>query len=234
MVNKQNLEHIFFDMDDTIWDFEKNSEQILSKLFDEHGLQNKLQNDFYTYFTAYKRKNGELWQMYNNKKITKDELRKRRFHETFLEFGYDNFDLSYFVSESYIKLSPYGTVLKKGARELLETLSVNYKLHVITNGFKEVQHIKLKQCDLQKYFDNIIISEDIGHNKPNLEIFKEAERQGNTTKEACLMIGDNFEADIIGAKNAGWQAIWYNPQKNKRFQSTQVHCLTEIVDHFKK
>jgi putative hydrolase of the HAD superfamily len=172
--------------------------------------------------------------MYNNKKITKDELRKRRFHETFLEFGYDNFDLSYFVSESYIKLSPYGTVLKKGARELLETLSVNYKLHVITNGFKEVQHIKLKQCDLQKYFDNIIISEDIGHNKPNLEIFKEAERQGNTTKEACLMIGDNFEADIIGAKNAGWQAIWYNPQKNKRFQSTQVHCLTEIVDHFKK
>lgn len=72
---------------------------------------------------------------------------------------------------------------------------------MITNGFKEVQHIKLAQCDLQKYFDNVIISEDVGHNKPNIEIFKEAERLGNTTKEACLMIGDNFEADIEGAKS---------------------------------
>lgn len=234
MVQRQNLQHIFFDLDDTIWDFEKNSELILSKLFDEQGLANKLQNDFYTYFTAYKKKNGELWQLYNTKKITKDELRKRRFHETFLEFGYNDFDLSYFISESYIQQSPYGTELKKGSIELLETLSANYKLHVITNGFKEVQHIKLKQCDLQKYFDNVIISEDVGHNKPNIEIFREAERLGNTTKEACLMIGDNFEADIQGAKKAGWQTIWYNPQKNKRIQTTQVHCLTEIVTHFKE
>ncbi len=233
MVQKQNLQHIFFDLDDTIWDFEKNSEGILSKLFEEHGLQHKLQNDFYTYFTAYKKKNGELWQLYNTKKITKDELRKRRFHETFLQFGYNDFDLSWAISESYLQRSPYGTELKKGAIELLETLSENYKLHVITNGFKEIQYIKLKQCDLGKYFDAVIISEEVGHNKPNIEIFREAERLVNTSKEACLMIGDNFETDIQGAKKAGWQSIWYNPQKSKRYQTTQVHCLTEIVTHFK-
>ncbi len=232
MVQKQYLKHIFFDLDDTIWDFEKNSERILSELFEEKDLKNKLQNDFYTYFTAYKKKNGELWQLYNSKKITKDELRKRRFHETFLQFGYDDFDLSWFISESYLQRSPYGKELKKGAIELLETLQKNYKLHLITNGFKEIQHIKLKQCDLGKYFDLIIISEEIGHNKPNIEIFRAAETQGKTTQKECLMIGDNFDTDIQGAKNAGWQTIWYNPQKSKRGATTQVHCLTEIIPHF--
>lgn len=234
MVQKENLKHIFFDLDDTIWDFEKNSERILLDLFQEKDLMNKLNNDFHTYFTAYKKKNGELWHLYNNKKITKDELRKRRFHETFLQFGYDDFDLSWYISESYLKLSPYGTELKKGAVELLDTLHKNYKLHLITNGFKEIQHIKLKQCDLQKYFDQVIISEEVGHNKPHVQIFREAERLGNTGKEACLMIGDNFETDIQGAKNAGWQAIWFNPQKSKRYTTAQqVHCLTEITPYFK-
>jgi YjjG family noncanonical pyrimidine nucleotidase len=233
MVRKQDLKHIFFDLDDTIWDFEKNSERILSKLFEEKDLKNKLQNDFYTYFTAYKKKNGELWQLYNSKKISKDELRKRRFHETFLQFGYDDFDLSWDISEAYIQRSPYGTELKKGSIELLETLGEKYKLHIITNGFKEVQDIKLTQCGLKKYFDAVIISEEIGWNKPNVEIFREAEKLVDAQKEACLMIGDNLDTDIEGAKNAGWQTIWYNPQKSKRSSATQVHCLTEITPHFK-
>jgi len=233
MIQKQNLKHIFFDLDDTIWDFEKNSERILSKLFDEQKLETKLSSDFITYFFAYKKRNAELWQLYNTKKITKDELRKRRFHETFLQFGYNDFDLSYFISEEYIKQSPFGTDLKKGSIELLETLRKDYKLHIITNGFKEVQHIKLQQCDLNKYFNQIIISEDIGCNKPDIKIFREAERLGNTSKEECLMIGDNFNTDIVGSKNAGWQSIWYNPHKNKRYQTTQIHCLTELLPHFK-
>ncbi len=234
MVQKQGLQHIFFDLDDTIWDFEKNSERILLNLFNEQDLQNKLNNDFYTYFSAYKKKNGELWQLYNTRKITKDELRKRRFHETFLQFGYNDFDLSWYISETYLKQSPYGTELKKGAIELLNTLQQNYKLHLITNGFKEIQHIKLDQCGLQNYFDLVIISEEIGHSKPNIEIFKEAERLGNTNKRACLMIGDNYEADIQGAKNAGWQAIWFNQHKSKRYTTgSQVNCLTEITSHFR-
>lgn len=232
MIAKENLKHIFFDMDDTIWDFEKNSERVLQKLFAEQKLDEKLQNDFNTYFLAYKKKNNELWQLYNNKKITKDELRKRRFHETFLQFGYNNFDLSYFISEAYIEQSPYGTELKKGAIDLLEKLNGEYKLHIITNGFKEVQHTKIEQCGLQKYFDLIIISEDIGYNKPDVRIFREAENLGNTKKEECLMIGDNFNTDITGAKNAGWQSIWYNPDHNKRYQATQVNCLTELMDVF--
>lgn len=232
MIAKDKLKHIFFDMDDTIWDFEKNSERVLQKLFAEQKLDEKLQNDFNTYFLAYKKKNNELWQLYNNKKITKDELRKRRFHETFLQFGYNNFDLSYFISEAYIEQSPYGTELKKGAIDLLEKLNGQYQLHIITNGFKEVQHTKIEQCGLQKYFDLIIISEDIGYNKPDVRIFREAENLGNTKKEECLMIGDNFNTDITGAKNAGWQSIWYNPDNNKRYQATQVNCLTELMDVF--
>lgn len=229
MIDASKLKHVFFDLDDTLWDFEKNSENILNRLFKEHNLGALLSSDFKTFFIAYKKKNAELWQQYNNKKISKEELRKRRFHETFLQFGHNNFDLSYFISETYIKESPYGTELKKGALELLNTLKDNFELHIITNGFKEVQHIKLKQCNLEPYFENVIISEDVGYNKPDVKIFREAEKLSNAKANECLMIGDNFETDIRGAKKAGWESIWYNPYDNKRYQAQQVKCLTELI-----
>jgi putative hydrolase of the HAD superfamily len=230
VIRKEKIEHIYFDLDDTLWDFEKNSARLLRNLYDELNLKEKLHCDFETYLAAYKKKNNELWQEYNQKHITKEELRKRRFYETFLGFGLKDFDLSWQVSESYIQRSPFGKELKKGSIELLDRLSVNYNLHIITNGFKEVQLTKIEQCGLQKYFDLIIISEDIGFNKPDVRIFREAERLGNTSKESCLMIGDNFNTDITGAKKAGWQSIWYNPEQNKRYQATQVNCLTELMD----
>ena len=232
MIETNRIEHIYFDLDDTLWDFDKNSLRVLQNLFNEGELGLKLNTDFETYLAAYKKKNNELWQAYNEKNISKEELRDRRFHETFLQFGYNNFGLSKEVSEAYIRISPYGTELKKGSIELLEKLSENYRLHIITNGFKEVQLTKIEQCGLQKYFDLIIISEDVGYNKPDVRIFREAERMGNTQSRACLMIGDNFNTDITGAKNAGWQSVWYNPEQNKRYQAIQVGCLTELLKVF--
>lgn len=232
MIRKEEIEHIYFDLDDTLWDFEKNSKTVLEKLFHELFLAEKLNCDFETYLVAYKKKNNELWQQYNEKRITKEDLRKRRFHETFLQFGFANFDLSWHVSESYILQSPYGKELKTGSIELLDKLSGRYHLHIITNGFKEVQLTKIEQCGLGKYFDLIIISEDVGFNKPDVRIFKEAEKLGKTQSNSCLMIGDNFNTDITGAKKAGWQSIWYNPEQNKRYQATQVNCLTELMDVF--
>lgn len=232
MIETGKLKHIFFDLDDTLWDFESNSRNVLESHFYLHELDKKLGTDFNTYFQAYKKKNNELWQYYNSKQITKEELRKRRFHETFLQFGYNDFDLSYFISEAYINESPYGTALKKGTLELLTKLKENFQLHIITNGFKEVQLTKIEQCRLGEYFQRIIISEDVGYNKPDVRIFREAERMNNTDKNECLMIGDNFNTDIVGAKNAGWQSIWYNPDSNKRYQAKQVQCLTELMEVF--
>jgi putative hydrolase of the HAD superfamily len=232
MIEKSRIEHVYFDLDDTLWDFEKNSVRVLHDLFLQNNLDASLNTDFDTFLTAYKKKNNELWQAYNEKVISKEELRDRRFHETFLQFGFNHCNLSRDVSEAYLRLSPYGKELKKGSVELLEKLKSNYRLHIITNGFKEVQLTKIEQCGLTKYFDLIIISEDVGFNKPDVRIFREAERLGKTEKKACLMIGDNFNTDIAGAKNAGWQSIWYNPERNKRHQAAQVNCLTELLDVF--
>ena len=234
MVHLEKIKHIFFDLDDTLWDFETNSEKVLQELFIETELDKKLNNDFYTFLVAYKKRNIELWQLYHHHKITKDELRLKRFYDTFCEFNYNDLAFSDQFSNDYVSRSPYGTALKKGSLELLELLSKKYQLHIITNGFKEVQHIKIDKSGLQKYFSNVLISEELGFNKPDVKIFREAERCSNAAPNECLMIGDNFETDIKGAQKAGWQSIWYNAYKNKRYQSTQVHCLTELVDYFNK
>lgn len=234
MVVLDKIKHVFFDLDDTLWDFETNSEKVLKELFVETNLDKKLNNDFYTFLIAYKKRNAELWQLYHHHKITKDELRIKRFYDTFREFNFDDLLFSDQFSNDYVSRSPYGTALKKGSLDLLELLSKKYQLHIITNGFKEVQHIKIDKSGLQKYFTNVLISEELGFNKPDIKIFKEAERCSNASSEQCLMIGDNFETDIRGAQKAGWQSIWYNPQKNKRYQTTQVNCLTELVEFFKE
>lgn len=233
MIQTQDLKHIFFDLDDTLWDFETNSEAVLSKLFVETNLAQKINTDFATFLIAYKKRNAELWQLYHAHKITKLELRNKRFYDTFLQFSYNDEIFSHEFSESYIHRSPQGTALKKGTIELLELLNKTYQLHIITNGFKEVQHVKMSNSGLKPYFSNVLISEELGFNKPDIKIFKHAEQLCNTSSKHCLMIGDNFETDIKGAKNAGWQSIWYNPQKSKRYQALQINCLTDLLPHFK-
>lgn len=232
MIQKENLKHIFFDLDDTLWDFETNSEAVLQHLFTDSKLDTKINTDFATFLMAYKKRNAELWQLYHHHRISKEELRNKRFYDTFIQFNFNDEEFSNQFSEAYIQLSPQGTALKKGTTELLELLSKTYELHIITNGFKEVQHLKIINSGLKPYFNNVLISEELGFNKPDIKIFKHAEKLCNAISSQCLMIGDNFETDIKGAKNASWQSIWYNPQKNKRYQSTQINCLTDLLPHF--
>ncbi len=224
-----HIEHIFFDLDDTLWDIEKNSRMALSELFEELSLGKLLYTDFETFFIAYRKKNAELWELYSRNKISKESLRVRRFKETFEGFAPISDDICLYMAEEYIKKGPLGTELRPGARELLEKWSKEYSLHIITNGFKEAQYVKLKSSKLDAYFKQVIISEEVGHNKPDVKIFRAAEQLSGAKPLNSLMIGDNFETDIKGAKKAGWKSIWYNPHNNKRYSGEQVSCLTQFL-----
>ena len=231
MVNTKNIKHIFFDLDDTLWDFEKNSSAVLQNLFVEFDLQSKLNTTFNLFFHHYKLINTALWQQYYKKQITKEYLRNNRFNEAFKHFKYNNYDLNLLVTEAYLSRSPHGKILKDNCIDVLNFLKPNYKLHIITNGFKEVQNIKIDACDIGHYFTSIIISEEHNLTKPDKQLFIHAQTINNTVSEECIMIGDSYEADILGAQNAGWQSIWLN-ENSVADMSNQIKNLKQLLTIF--
>jgi putative hydrolase of the HAD superfamily len=228
MCGLTNKHHVFFDLDDTLWDFEKNSERVLRQLFDEFLLAQNLHCDFDVFYQRYKIENKNLWSLYYQKKIDKHFLRNHRFNTVFKLFGHDDYEENLLVTEQYLKRSPNGTVLKDNCVVVLDYLKQHYHLHIITNGFKEVQDIKLKASGIQSYFNHVIISEEHNLTKPDERIFRLAENLASTSKQHCVMIGDNLESDIAGALNAGWDAIHYSEQKDPNYNGLHVSNLLEL------
>lgn len=208
-----DIKHIFFDLDRTLWDFEKNSETVIKLMLAEHGIENTYSVTTSDFIKSYKKINHELWHLYSHKKISKEELRSTRFTKTLEKLGKKNEELGLLLEKEYIAKSPYQTVLLEGANEILDYLKPNYKLHILSNGFKEVQHIKLHESGIKKHFNTIFISEEMGFQKPDKEIFLAAQLKAEVDANNCIMIGDDFTNDIEGALNAGWKAIYLTALK---------------------
>lgn len=232
MAHLRSRKHLFFDLDDTLWDFEGNSSRVLQELFHEFALEEKLNTNFQDFYAAYKMTNAELWTRYYQKQIDKAYLRNHRFNLAFSRFGYDNYEENLLITGQYLERSPKGKLLKEGCLEMLDYLKHNYKLHLITNGFKEVQAIKINSCGLRNYFSAIVISEEHSLTKPDEAIFRLAESMAGASREECVMIGDNFECDIQGALNAGWEAIHISDSAAPGFTGHSISSLKEIKAFF--
>lgn len=215
-------------MDDTLWDFEKNSGHVLQQLFLEFELTGKLKTDFNNFHSTYKKTNTQLWLQYAKKEIDKSYLRNHRFNLVFKQFDYDNYDENLIITDHYLNRAPNGRHLKDGCIDVLDYLKQNYQLHIITNGFKEIQHIKIDGCGLRDYFSNIIISEEHNLTKPDEQIFRLAENFAGAKKEECIMIGDNFKSDVEGALNAGWDAIYFSESHSAEYTGRFIRELTEL------
>jgi putative hydrolase of the HAD superfamily len=207
MLDKNQITDVFFDLDHTLWDFEKNSALTFEKIFNQLNIHLKL-DDF---LAVYEGINHKYWKLYRENKISQTELRHKRLIKTFQAIDYtfdpDNIDL---ISNQYIlNLSTFSN-LSEGTLSLLQGLQQKYQLHVITNGFEIVQHHKIKNSGLSPYFKNVFTAEKVGYKKPHPVIFEYALRQSNTAAVKSLMIGDSLEADILGALNIGMQAIHFN------------------------
>jgi putative hydrolase of the HAD superfamily len=203
--------HIFFDLDHTIWDFDKNAEETLHELYGTYKLKDIGLHSADLFIETYTRHNHRLWAEYHLGRISKDELREARFKSTFIELGVPPDMLPNDFEDEYVKLGPTKTNLFPHAHETLAYLQSKYTLHLISNGFKESTEIKVAGTNLAPYFQNIIISEVVGVNKPDPLIFQHAIDLAGTTKDESLMIGDSIEADIRGALAFGMDAIYFNP-----------------------
>jgi putative hydrolase of the HAD superfamily len=226
----EKIKHIFFDLDATLWDFEKNSQEALFEMFHHDEMNIKCGVDFETFHLEYKLINAELWRLYGLHEVTKEELRYQRFHKTFQFFNFKNLDLAKHWADKYVFISPRKTNLINGTIDILEYLKPNYDLHIITNGFKEAQEIKFECCNLKPYFFEILISEELGVHKPHKRIFEIAQNLVNATHDECVMIGDSFESDVEGALNANWQAIYFNNFRALDASRSHVKTINELSE----
>lgn len=228
----KKYKHIYFDLDRTLWDFDSNSKDTFSEIYNKYDLQNHYE-DFNQFFKIYTKHNDELWGLYREGKIVKNVLSKLRFEKTLAEVGVVNEEMAVSIGNDYISNSPSKKKLFPGAIELLDYLKDYYQLYIITNGFKEVQYRKLENCGLSKYFSKVFISEEIGCKKPHPDIFKYAITSVNAKKSESIMIGDDFEVDVLGAKNYGIDQVFFNPFGEKHSQNGityEIANLSELKD----
>lgn len=206
------IKHLFFDLDRTLWDFDKNSKQALVLLFSDLNLDKKdiCFSDFYNYYLQV---NAKLWKAYGKKEITKEFLRIERFRKTLEKWNVQDDSIVNHFSDGYVEISPKQICLFPNTIETLRELKLSgYRMHIITNGFVEVQYTKLENCLLRPYFDVIVCSEEIGINKPDPEIFNYSLKKANAVPENSVMIGDDYEVDVLGAERVGMRAYHFNPQ----------------------
>ncbi len=229
----EKYKHLFFDLDRTLWDFEKNSIKAFEIIFDKRDLT-KIFPSFDKFIKSYKIHNERLWDLYKLRKIKKEELRNERFLLTLKEFGVNDALLAEQIGDDYVELSPLQTVLFPNTLEVLDYLKSKYQMYIITNGFVEVQYKKLKKSGLESYFERVITSEEAKASKPNPEIFHAAISAANAKKIESLMIGDDLENDILGAKKFGLDQVYFNPnkkshQENVTFEISKLKQLTEFL-----
>ena len=226
--------HIFFDLDHTIWDFDRNAAETLTELYTSYGLSNLGLASASVFIETYTANNHALWTDYHLGKITKETLRAERFHKTFIQLGIHPDHVPHQFEEDYVSISPTKRNLFEGAIHVLEYLSKKYTLHIISNGFKETTLTKMDLCALNPYFENVIISEDVGVNKPDQRIFRYALDKSGASIEESIMIGDSLEADIYGAQNFGMKAIFFNPLRQDKPTDVphQIFHLYELMEQF--
>ncbi len=225
-------EHIFFDLDHTLWDLEANSRETFAELFEKYNLKEKGIVSFEDFLNKYLHINNRMWDEYRKGLIDKDTLRYSRFYEVFQLFDINDRTLAETIGNEYVKNAPLKTNLFPYTIEILSYLQKKYSLHIITNGFEEVQHIKMKHSGIDHYFKNTITSEAAGYKKPNVCIFNYAIKLANAKIDNSLMIGDNLEADIIGAREAGIHQLFFNPKREKHSEEItyEITSLKQLFD----
>ncbi len=221
MIDIEKVQHVFFDLDHTLWDFEKNSEATFESIFKELKLDFSLQ----TFLQFYNPTNHFYWKLYRENKISEIELRHSRLEKTFEKMEITpSAKLINKISELYIERLSKHTHLFKDTIAVLEYLFPKYKLHIITNGFENVQQQKLKNSGIAHFFDVVLTAEKAGYKKPHSTIFVTALEEAKVLPEHALMIGDSLEADVQGALKLGMQVIHFNSH------SEDIHQECLIVD----
>lgn len=243
--NNNPITTIWLDLDDTLIDFQANAHASLAQMYRDEPLLRTLFPDADTWAHIYETHNHRLWDLYSRAEITQPELRIERFRRPLAQAGLPDRQATE-TAERYDTL--YLDILAEqrrmipGAIELIKTLKSNsdVKLGILSNGFKEVQYRKIDNTGLAPLIDIVVLSDDIGINKPDPRLFDHAMRRaGDLSPSHHLMIGDNPSTDIAGAIGAGWNAIWFHRPDTftdaaAPAGSIEIGTLDQVIDLLKR
>jgi len=217
----RTYDHLFFDLDNTLWDFTANSKLAMYENLEQNGILSHLKS-FDSFFDVYEQINKSLWHEYHLKRITKQTLIVERFSRSLQQFGLTDMNWQE-INRDYLKYMALQTTLFPGTIETLQALKTKgYQMHIITNGFREVQYDKLQNCGLTNFFTKVFISEEVKTTKPHRQIFEQALKSTNALKKKSVMIGDSWETDILGAMDFGMDQVM--------FLNHELHELPESIN----
>lgn len=225
-----NIQHIFFDLDNTLWDHRKNAYLTIKDLFEKQEIALQYNIDFEEFHAVYHDINESLWEKIRDGIIGKEYLRKHRFYDTFKHFGVDDEALSMYFEEHFLDKILNHNELVEGAEYILEYLkSKHYTLHVISNGFQEVTERKCILSGIAKYFNTITSADSVGVRKPNPEIFEYSLGLSNAKKEESILIGDDWIADVVGAQSFGMDVIFFDALRENR-QEENLKTIKHLLE----
>lgn len=232
-----NKNTLFFDLDHTLWDFERNSGEALRETLHSLDLIGRNGITEENFITRYHVINDVMWDQYRRGVIGKDDLRTRRFEDALALFSIRENGLAERFAQTYLSICPRKQHLFPYTEEVLKVLSQKYVLHLITNGFSEVQTIKMQNPGLKPFFSQMITSEAAEAKKPSPQIFDFAIEKTGATKENSIMIGDDIENDVMASLNAGFShAVWFNPEGKKTDKKdqriTEIREIKELLNIF--
>jgi putative hydrolase of the HAD superfamily len=225
--------HLFFDLDHTLWDYETSSAETLKEIWESYHLVDR-EVPLERFLQQFSEVNEALWNQLHAGEITKDVIREERFPVILSRLSISDHKLAMEIQEVYINECPTKPYLIDGAMDLLEHVSGRYKLHIITNGFGEIQGIKLRSGKIEHFFGEIITSELAGYQKPDKKIFDFALTKANVKTAEAVMIGDNPLSDIKGAQMAGIDQVFFNPdgQHCPVTPTLEIKSLRDLIIHF--
>lgn len=226
--------HLFFDLDHTLWDFERNSAECLADIYETFDLKGLNISNLETFQKEFSVVNRHQWSLLEKNLITHEDLRRRRFQETLENLGVKDLKMSFGleINEYFLELLPKMAHLIEGAVDVLEYLLPKYELHIISNGWQDIQVNKMKSSEIHHYFGEIITNELAGTRKPDRRIFDYAIDVTKANLVESLMIGDNYEADILGAINVNMDTVFYNPDNISTGQKPtfDINKLVELKE----
>lgn len=224
--------HVFFDLDHTLWDFEKNASETLRHLFHYFNLQQLQLFTLEQFLQAFHQVNRQLWSAFDQGKVDKAYIRGERFRIVSQYLKVSPSSLPEQLGDLYLTQCPAKSNVMPYTHEILKYLKDHYHLHIITNGFNDVQSIKIDSARLSDFFVHVITADSCGYQKPHKKIFEHALEVSQAQADECVMIGDNLNTDIKGARNAGIDQIYYNPYKLSHDEkvSYEINCLSQIKE----